>query len=116
MTKPNANSYNSVVNSISPVQGVAAPLGLITDTSAITLNTNLNKIDISNVVTEKKEIISKLTGIKLRVAGRLARQRVIPKRTVQSAYKGRVSKAKLNLVDSSTFTGKNRKGAYSIKV
>ena len=70
----------------------------------------------SRVVTEKNEIVSRLTGIKLRISGRLPRQRVVPKRTVKSAYKGSVSKAKFNLVDSSTFTSKSKKGAFSVRV
>jgi len=57
-----------------------------------------------------------LTGIKFRVSGRLAKQRVVPKRTVRRANKGGVSITKLNLVTCSTYTGKNKKGAFSIRV
>jgi len=63
-----------------------------------------------------KEIASHLVGLKIRISGRLARQRVVPKRTVKTAYKGTVSTSKGNLVDSSTFTSKNRKGAFSVRV
>lgn len=64
----------------------------------------------------KKLIVSRLTGIKVRIAGRLARQRVVPKRTVKTTYKGAISRSNNNLVDSATYTDKNKKGAFSIRV
>lgn len=65
---------------------------------------------------KRQQIASKLTGIKVRIAGRLARQRVVPKRTVKTTYKGAISRSINNLVDSATFTDKNKKGAFSIRV
>jgi len=64
----------------------------------------------------KKEVATLLTGIKIRISGRLARQRVVPKRTVKTAYKGGIAKSKNNLVDQSTYTSKNKKGAFSVRV
>lgn len=64
----------------------------------------------------KKLIVSRLTGIKVRIAGRLARQRVVPKRTVKTTYKGAISRSNNNFVDSATYTDKNKKGAFSIRV
>jgi hypothetical protein len=63
-----------------------------------------------------KEIASKLTGVKMRISGRLSTQRVVPKRTMKTAYKGSVSKSRFNLVETSTFTGKNRRGAFSVRI
>lgn len=60
--------------------------------------------------------VTKLTGFKIKISGRLARQRVVPKKTVKTTYKGAISPNKYNLVDQATFTGKNKKGAYSIRV
>lgn len=60
--------------------------------------------------------VTKLTGFKIQISGRLARQRVVPKKTVKTTYKGAISPNKYNLVDQATFTGKNKKGAYSIRV
>lgn len=60
--------------------------------------------------------VTKLTGFKIKISGRLARQRVVPKKTVKTTYKGAISPNKYNLVDQATFTGKNQKGAYSIRV
>ena len=60
--------------------------------------------------------ITFLTGFKIKISGRLNRQRVVPKKTVKSTYKGAISANINNVVDQSTFTGKNKKGAYSIRV
>lgn len=60
--------------------------------------------------------VTKLTGFKIKISGRLARQRVVPKKTVKTTYKGAISPNKHNLVEQATFTGKNKKGAYSIRV
>lgn len=73
-----------------------------------------NKIEIKTL--GKREIVSRLTGIKVRIGGRLAKQRVVPKRSVKSTYKGLVAETKTNIVDSSIFTSKNKKGAFSIRV
>lgn len=67
-------------------------------------------------IENNKAIATLLTGIKIRISGRLARQRVVPKRTVKTAYKGGISKSKNNLVDYSTYTSKNKKGAFSVRV
>jgi hypothetical protein len=71
-------------------------------------NLHLYKDDLSPV--------TKLTGFKIKISGRLARQRVVPKKTVKTTYKGAITPNKYNLVDQATFTGKNKKGAYSIRV
>lgn len=74
-----------------------------------------NSLSISNE-SQASGIASQLIGLKFRISGRLARQRVVPKKTVKTAYKGGISKSKNNIVDCSTFTSKNKKGAFSIRV
>jgi Mitochondrial ribosomal protein (VAR1) len=61
-------------------------------------------------------IPSLLSGIKIRLAGRLLTQRVIPKLTVKTIQRGTLARGKTNLVNSARFTNKNRRGAYSITV
>lgn len=72
-----------------------------------TPNTTNNQIDNSQ---------TQLTGFRIKISGRLAKQRVVPKQTVKSTYKGAISPNKNNIVQEATFTGKNKKGAYSIRV
>ena len=43
-----------------------------------------------------------LTGFKIKISGRLNRQRVVPKKTVKSTYRGAISPNINNIVDQST--------------
>ena len=59
-----------------------------------------------------------ITGMKIRVSGRLVTQRSVPRQSVQTAQIGSFSGGKQNnnIVDYSSFTSKNKKGAYTVKV
>ena len=59
---------------------------------------------------------SYLTGLTVRLGGRLISQKVRPRKTVESLYKGSVSKAKTDFVSTGRFTSKNKRGAFSISV
>lgn len=85
-------------------------------TPAAEHNNNMDIEGISSNPLSIKERTSRLTGLKIRIAGRLNRQRVVPKRTVKTAYKGGISKTENNLVDTATYTSKNKKGAVSVRV
>jgi len=73
--------------------------------------TNLFKIRNRNSI-----IPSFLSGIKIRLAGRLLTQRVIPRLTVKNIQRGTLARGKANFVNSARFTNKNKRGAYSITV
>jgi len=72
--------------------------------------------DKENTLLNTTAPVTQLTGFRIKISGRLAKQRVVPKKTVKSTYKGAISPNKNNLVQEATFTGKNKKGAYSIRV
>lgn len=74
----------------------------------------LSDYERANVLNQS--VPAKLTGIKIKIAGRLTTQRVVPKATVKSAYKGSFVKSKDNFVESSSYTAKNKLGAYTVKV
>ena len=57
-----------------------------------------------------------LTGIKIRLGGRLLSQKVVPRFTVQTFQKGSLARSKANIVTSSRFTHKNKRGTFSITV
>jgi hypothetical protein len=59
---------------------------------------------------------SYLSGFKIRVAGRLLTQRVIPKLTVKTIQRGNLAKGKAQFVDSAIFSNKNKRGSFSITV
>ena len=72
--------------------------------------TNKNQIEIHS------SINSVLTGLKVRISGRLITQRIVPKRTVQQKEIGNFKRTNNSIVDYSMFTSKNKRGAYTIKV
>src|SRR5260221_251255 len=80
-------------------------------------NKDLTKSSDSNdYIHCNNDLRTYLTGMKLKISGRLAKQKVVPKRTVKTAYKGGISENKYNIVESSTFTHKNKKDAFSIRI
>jgi hypothetical protein len=59
---------------------------------------------------------AKTTGIRIRLAGRLNTERLKPKKTVQTVQIGSLSKNLVNFVNTASFTTKNKKGTFNIKV
>ena len=57
-----------------------------------------------------------LSGINIKVAGRLLTHKKVPRKTVKIVRRGAVSKAKINYLDVARYTNKNKRGAYSITV
>ena len=75
------------------------------------------KIKKTNKFNNKSSIIpSYLSGLKIRVAGRLLTQRVIPRLTVKTIQRGTLARGKANFVDNARFTHKNKRGSFSITV
>lgn len=61
-------------------------------------------------------IPSELTGIKIKVAGRLLTQRVVPRKTIKIINRGALSRNKTMFVETARFTNKNKRGAFSLTV
>lgn len=71
---------------------------------------------------------SQIVGIKVKISGRLLKQRSIPRKTVQTTQIGSFSSSLIasankphlpkadGAVEYATFTGKNKKGAFTVKV
>jgi hypothetical protein len=57
-----------------------------------------------------------LSGISVKVAGRVMTQRVVPRKTVKFTQKGSLSRTKSIFVENSRFTNKNKRGSFSITV
>lgn len=75
------------------------------------------KIKKTNKFSNKSSIIpSYLSGFKIRVAGRLLTQRVIPRLTVKTIQRGTLARGKAKFVDSARFSNKNKRGSFSITV
>jgi Mitochondrial ribosomal protein (VAR1) len=75
------------------------------------------KIKKTNNFSNKYSILpSYLSGFKIRVAGRLLTQRVIPRLTVKTIQRGTLARGKAQFVDSARFSNKNKRGSFSITV
>lgn len=74
--------------------------------------------DPTKIVRKKNFSIipSYLSGIKVRLGGRLITQRVVPRFTVQSLQIGSLARGKVNFTDTSRITLKNKRGAFSFTV
>lgn len=59
---------------------------------------------------------SYITGMKIRISGRLTTQRSVPRQTVQTAQIGSFSSSEKGIIESASFSTKNQKGAFTVKV
>nr|YP_010146932.1 ribosomal protein S3 [Cyclocybe aegerita]QQP21441.1 ribosomal protein S3 [Cyclocybe aegerita] len=57
-----------------------------------------------------------LSGLNIKIAGRLMREPMIPRLTTKIYENGATATGKVNYLDIATITKKNRKGAYTIKI
>ena len=57
-----------------------------------------------------------LSGMTIKIAGRLMKYRVIPRKTVKIVRRGSSSIGKINYTDLSRYTNKNKRGAFTILV
>jgi hypothetical protein len=55
-----------------------------------------------------------LSGLTIKVAGRLMKYKVIPRKTVRIVRRGSSSTGKVNYTDFAKYTNKNRRGAFTI--
>lgn len=76
---------------------------------------NLNKIT-ENTKVYNKYIPAYLSGLKIRVAGRLLTHRVIPRKTVKTIIRGSSAPGKINFSNVARFTNRNKRGAFSISI
>jgi hypothetical protein len=55
-----------------------------------------------------------ISGISLKIGGRLMTQRLVPKQTIKIIRKGALTRGKIKYLDKSRYTNKNRRGAFSL--
>jgi hypothetical protein len=61
-------------------------------------------------------IPSFVSGIKIRIGGRLLREHLIPKRSTKKFERGASSVGKVNFLDTATVINKNKRGSYTLKI
>lgn len=100
-------------------------MGLIIKKSLIItkdLKEDKNNDNFYSVIIKRKKVkIHKtvptvLTGLKVRISGRLLTERVTPKKTIKQKEIGGFIRDKNSLVDYAIFNSKNKRGSYSVKV
>lgn len=79
-------------------------------------NTVIKNLSNVNLNRNNNIIPAFLSGINIRVAGRLLTQRVVPRKTVKTVIRGASARSKVNFRDIATYSNKNRRGAYSITI
>ena len=65
---------------------------------------------------QNQKLPSYLSGIKIKLAGRIMTQTMRPRFTVQSHQEGSLARVKVHYTERSRFTGKNKRGAFSFTV
>ena len=87
-------------------------------------NVKIDKLFQKRVVKNVDDYLNKsvnsiptyLSGIKIRIGGRLLREHVVPKRTQKRYERGASSIGKVNFLDTASITNTNRKGSYTLKI
>jgi hypothetical protein len=79
-------------------------------------NTIIKNLNTVNLNRNNNIIPAFLTGINIKVAGRLLTQRVVPRKTVKNIIRGASARNKVNFLDVARYSNKNRRGAFSITV
>ena len=64
----------------------------------------------------KNSLVSCLSGLKFRLAGRFYGRKIIPRKTVFNLQRGSLARDKVQLIEKSRIRGKTRRGAYSFTV
>jgi len=59
---------------------------------------------------------SYLSGVKVRLAGRFHKHRIIPRKTVTISQKGSLSRSVVDYAESSRFVNKSKRGSFSLTV
>lgn len=77
-------------------------------------NASFLSIDLSPKL--NNSLSSYLSGIRIRVAGRFYKHKIIPKKTVSIIQRGSLARGVISFVDSSRYTNKSKRGSFSITV
>jgi Mitochondrial ribosomal protein (VAR1) len=79
-------------------------------------NTIIKNLKTVNLNRNNNIIPAFLSGINIKVAGRLLTQRVVPRKTVKNIIRGASARSKVNYLDVARYSNKNRRGAFSITI
>jgi Mitochondrial ribosomal protein (VAR1) len=63
-----------------------------------------------------KKFPSLLSGINIKIAGRLLTHKIVPRKTITTVRRGALARVKINYLDTARYTNKNKRGAFSITI
>ena len=72
-----------------------------------------NKLNSSK---KSRTIFSVISGVNIKLGGRLVSQRIIPKRSSTVIQKGKLNRDITSLITTNRFTSNSNRGAFSITV
>jgi hypothetical protein len=78
-------------------------------------NYNRGKNFINNIITNPL-VLAKPVGLNIKIAGRLTKDRIVPKTTTKVITVGNLNLNKINFLEKTQFTAKNRRGTYTISI
>lgn len=79
--------------------------------------TSTKRVGLAYGLTEgRRALPSYLSGMNIKLAGRLMTESMRPRFTVQSHQEGSLARVKVHFTEKSRFTGKNKRGAFSFTV
>lgn len=96
----------------------------VKDINKMKFSINKNFVANDKIVTNNNFVVNNilessavyLSGLYIHIGGRLMREPIIPRRTTKKFEKGAIALGKVNSLEETSITKKNRKGAYTIKI
>ena len=101
-----------LATSFSIITDKLGPNFLMTANKLFNKTTIINPAQINYSKVNAKNEIAFFTGINIRLAGRLSRQFIIPRKTVKISQRGSLARRYTDLLTVSKYTAKNKKGIF----
>ena len=79
-------------------------------------NPNIAKKFIDLSPKNKNSIASHISGVKLKIAGRFYRHKIIPRKTTSVIQKGTLARGVVNFVETSRYINKSKRGSFCLTV
>ena len=80
------------------------------------LNNPKVNTNVSAAANEISKLNSSLAGLNIRLGGRLLVEPIRPRKTVKNYQTGTLARVKVQSIETSRFTGKNKRGTFSFTI
>lgn len=75
---------------------------------------NIGKVNF--LPKHKSSLVSRISGIKIRLAGRYYRRKIIPRKTVLHLQEGSLARGVVNFLETSKYIGKSKRGSFCLTI